>query len=226
MAGGATVSPLKLEATILFERIGISHTIATIINSLGMCFLSLDMLLRAKFDTSTPGVGTGTRACLLGAQPSKQFFDTVMAPRAPSRGPVRTPGRASMLPIHVCASLPATAVKGAGPESGTGGGGSGSTAHLCQVPAIAPLCKKKKTRMRRLRAISRSVAAVIASVSDYFEKERRAGKAKKLNANCATVTSRPAMAMRAIGYAGPPTPSKLRMYRALATRAGVPRSRP
>jgi hypothetical protein len=40
------------------------------------------------------------------------------------------------------------------------------------------------------------------------------------------VTSRPAMAMCAIGYAGPPTPSKLRMYRALATRAGVPRSRP
>jgi hypothetical protein len=40
------------------------------------------------------------------------------------------------------------------------------------------------------------------------------------------VTSRPAMAMCAIGYAGPPTPSKLRMYRALAARAGVPRSRP
>jgi hypothetical protein len=40
------------------------------------------------------------------------------------------------------------------------------------------------------------------------------------------VTSCPAMAMCAIGYAGPPPPSKLRMYRALATRAGVPRSRP
>jgi hypothetical protein len=41
-----------------------------------------------------------------------------------------------------------------------------------------------------------------------------------------TVTSRPAMAICAIGYAGPSTPSKLQMYCALATRAGAPRSKP
>jgi hypothetical protein len=41
-----------------------------------------------------------------------------------------------------------------------------------------------------------------------------------------TITSRPALAMCTIGYAGPPTPSKIRMYSALATRAGAPLSRP
>jgi hypothetical protein len=40
------------------------------------------------------------------------------------------------------------------------------------------------------------------------------------------VTILAAKAMSAIGCAGPPTPCKLRMYRALAARADVPRSRP
>jgi hypothetical protein len=160
---GATVSPLELEATVLLEIIGISHTIVSMINMLGVCFLPLNMLLRAMFNTPMHGASTGTRACLLGAQPSIHFVGTGMAPRAPSRGPVR-----------------ATAVKETGQGSGTGGGGSGSTTHLCQIPVMAPLSTKKKTRMRRHRVISRSVAAVIASVSDYFEKEKRAGKAKNL----------------------------------------------
>jgi hypothetical protein len=63
---------------------------------------------------------------------------------------------------------------------------------------------------------------------------KKVSKQGAVNAVCAIlqgdptsyVTSRPTLAMCTKGYAGPPTPSKIRMYRALATRAGAHSSRP